>query len=49
MVVYEGDEPDTTVVAAMDAVQQLGVTGRADMEELATEVNRRLKKAIDTL
>ena len=49
VVVYQGDEPDRTVVAAMDAVQQLAVTGRADMEELATEVNHRLRKAIDGL
>lgn len=49
VIVYEGDEPGTSVLAAMDAVQQLGVTGRADMEELATEVNARLKKALDTV
>lgn len=49
VVVYEADEPGKTVVAAMDAVQQLGVTGRADMEELATEVNQRLRRAIDGL
>lgn len=49
VVVYEADEPGKTVVAAMDAVQQLGVTGRADMEELATEVNERLRRAIDGL
>lgn len=49
VVVYEADEPGKTVVAAMDAVQQLGVTGRADMEALATEVNGRLRRAIDGL
>lgn len=49
VVVYEGDEPDTTVVAAMDAVQQLGVTGRGDMEELAHQVMGRLRRAIDGL
>lgn len=49
VVVYEGAEPGTTVVAALDAVQQLGVSGRADMEELATEVMERLTRAIDGL
>jgi uncharacterized protein (DUF302 family) len=49
VIVYEGDEPGTSVLAAMDAVQQLGVTGRADMEELAAEVNARLKRALDTV
>jgi len=49
VIVYEGDQEGTTVVAAMDAVQQLGVTGRADMEELATEVNGRLRRALDAL
>lgn len=49
VIVYEGDEPGTSVLAAMDAVQQLGVTGRADMEELATEVNARLKRALDAV
>ena len=49
VVVYEGERPGVTVVAALDAVQQLGVTGRADIEELATEVNARLREALDTL
>ncbi|NNF12394.1 MAG: DUF302 domain-containing protein [Gemmatimonadetes bacterium] len=49
VVVYEGDEPGTTVVAALDAVLQLGVSGRADMEELANEVMTRMRRAIDGL
>ena len=49
VVVYEGEEEGTTVVAALDAVQQLGVTGRADMEELASEVMVRLRRAVDGL
>lgn len=49
VVVYEGDEDGTTVVAALDAVQQLGVTGRADMEELANDVMERLRRAVDGL
>ncbi len=49
VVVYEGEEDGTTVVAALDAVQQLGVTGRADMEELANDVMERLQRALDGL
>ena len=49
VVVYEGEEDGTTVVAALDAVQQLGVTGRADMEELANDVMERLRRAVDGL
>lgn len=49
VVVYEGDRAGTTVVAALDAVQQLGVSGRDDMEELANEVQERLERAIDGL
>ena len=49
VVVYEGEDDGTTVVAALDAVQQLGVTGRADMEELANDVMERLRRAVDGL
>lgn len=49
VVVYEGEEEGTTVVAALDAVQQLGVTGRADMEALANDVMERLRRAVDGL
>lgn len=47
VVVYEGDEVDTTVVAALDPVPQLGVSGRTDMEELAAGVGEMLRRAID--
>ncbi|MDX1492964.1 MAG: DUF302 domain-containing protein [Longimicrobiales bacterium] len=49
VVVYQAEESGKTVVAALDAVQQLGVTGREDMEELANEVNQRLRRALDGL
>lgn len=49
VVVYQAEDDGKTVVAAMDAVQQLSVTGRDDMEELATEVNQRLRRALDGL
>lgn len=47
VIVYEGDTPGTTVVVGLDAEQQLGVTGREDMKEIAAEVNQRLARAID--
>jgi len=47
VVVYEGEAPDTTVVAALDPVRQLGVSGRTDMEELAAGVGNMLRRAID--
>ncbi len=49
VVVYEGEEPGKTVVAALDAVQQLGVTGREDMRDLAGQVMERLQRALDSL
>lgn len=49
LIVYEGDEADTTVVAALDAKQQLGVSGRHDMSEFAEEVNERIGRALARL
>ena len=49
LVVYEGAEEGTTVVAALDPVRQLGVAGRDDLGELADEVQARLKRVIDAL
>ncbi|MDH3271723.1 MAG: DUF302 domain-containing protein [Gemmatimonadota bacterium] len=49
VVVYQSDDPGKTVVAALDPVKQLGVSGRADMAELAADVQERLERAIDTL
>jgi uncharacterized protein (DUF302 family) len=49
VVVYEGDEPGTTVVAALDPVLQLGVSGREDMGDLADDVRARLERVIDAL
>lgn len=49
VVVYEGDTPETTVVAAIDPSAQLGVTGRSDIEPLAQEVRRRLTRVFEQL
>ncbi len=49
VVVYEGDEPGTTVVAAVDPVVQLGVTGREELEPLAREVRARMERVLEAL
>lgn len=49
VVVYEGGEEGTAVVAALDPVQQLGVAGRDDLGDLANDVQARLKRVIDAL
>jgi len=48
VVVYENDNGKTTV-AAIDANAMLGVTGRKDIAPIATEVNEKLKRVIDSL
>jgi uncharacterized protein (DUF302 family) len=46
VVVYAADEPGRSIVAALDPVQQLGVAGRDDLGDMATEVRARLERAI---
>lgn len=49
LVVYEGDEPGTTVLAAIDPIVQLGVTGRKDLMKIAGEVKERLVRAVEAV
>lgn len=49
VVLYEGERPGTTVVAAADPVVQLSVTGRDDMDELASEVRERIVRAVEAV
>jgi uncharacterized protein (DUF302 family) len=49
VIVYAGDEPGTSVVAALDPVEALALTGRADIATLAAEVRSRLARALDAL
>lgn len=46
VILYEGETPGTTVVAALDPVVQLGLTGRDDLEPLAGEVRARMERVI---
>ena len=46
VIVYEGDEPGHSVVAAMDPVAALALTGRSDIEPIARDVRARLERAL---
>ena len=49
VVVYATDRPDTSVVAVLDPEVQLGVTGRADLKPLATDVRTKLVRALNAV
>lgn len=49
VVVYQGDSPDQAVVAVMDPVTQLGITGRDDIRPLADEVRGRMERVLAAL
>lgn len=49
VIVYEGDEPGTSVVAALDPVKQLQLTGNADLEPIAEEVRQRMERVLERL
>jgi uncharacterized protein (DUF302 family) len=46
VIVYGGDEPGTSVVAVLDPVAALALTGRSDIRDLASDVRRRLELAL---
>lgn len=46
VIVYAADTPGHSVVAAMDPVAVLALTGREDVRPLALEVRRRLEAAL---
>ncbi len=49
VIVYEGESPSTSVVAAIDPVIQLGVAERDDMGAVAQEVRSRLERVLAAL
>lgn len=49
VIVYAGDEPGTSVVAALDPEVQLAVTGREDIVPLAREVRQRMERVLASL
>ena len=46
VIVYAGDTPGTSTVAAMDPVEALQLTGRTDIAELSHDVRARLERAL---
>lgn len=46
VVVYTDDEPGRCTVSVLDPVQQLAVSGRADLGPLAEEVRDRMRRAL---
>lgn len=49
VIVYAADAPGSSVVAAMDPVEALALTGNREIEPVAREVRGRLERALQTL
>ena len=49
VVVYAGDTPSSSVVAALDPVPLLGLTGRSDMAPLARDVRARMERVLEAI
>ena len=49
VIVYEADEAGKSVVAAIDAKTMLSVVDNATLDEVATEVNEKLKRVVAEL
>ena len=49
VIVYEGEQPGTSVIAGIDPIVQLGTTGRADLRPSAVAVRERMERAIEAV
>ena len=49
VIVYEADDPAQSVVAAMDPVQALELTGNDAIRPVAEDARRRLERALDAV
>lgn len=49
VIVYSSDESGKSVVAAMDPVEALGLTGRDDIRSIAEEVRSRLVRVLEAI
>lgn len=49
VVVYTDDQPGKSVVAILDPVKQLGVSGRSDLGPLAQDVRARMERVLDRI
>lgn len=49
VIVYAGDKPGESVVAAMDPVRALALTGNDDIRPIAEDVRQRLERVLQAL
>ncbi len=49
IIIYEDEEPGTTVVSILNPVLQIGIAGRADMVGLAEEVKSKMERVLVAL
>ncbi len=49
MIVYASDEPGTSIVAALDPVRHLAMTGKTSIKPLAEEVRSKIEKVLASL
>ena len=49
VIIYEGEEEGTSVVAVINPQLQLGITGREDIVPFAEEVGARMLRVLDAL
>lgn len=49
VIVYEADDKNKSVVAAVDALEMMSVVGNPAIHQVATEVHARLQKVIEQL
>ena len=49
VIVYAGDEPDTSTVAVMDPVEALALSGNESIEPVAREVRDRLERVLQAV
>lgn len=49
VIVYEADDPGKSVVAAMDPVEALSLTGNEEVRPIAEEVKARLTRALEAI
>ncbi len=49
VIVYQGEDEGSAVVAVLDPEVQLGVAGRSDISHLAAEVRARMERVLEAL
>ncbi len=49
MIVYQGDEPQQSVVGVMDPVAALALTGRDEIRPVAEDVKARMQRVLDSV